>query len=200
MSNDPYHRGMTERPKRRYRRAEASREHILDVCEPLFYAEGIHAVGVDRIAAAAEVTTTTLYRIFRSKDALVAEYLRRKDTEWFEWLVAAGAGGLPSCFDELDTEVRDAGYRGCPFRMALAEYPSPASEVHRVAIDNKRRTLEHFADEASKAGCSDPQTVAAQLVLIVDGICASGAERSPSSPAGSGPALARRILSEATAG
>lgn len=190
---------MTDRPKRRYRRAEESREHILDVCQPLFYAEGIHAVGVDRIAAAAEVTTTTLYRIFNSKDALVAEYLRRKDSEWFEWLAAAGARGLPNCFDELDTAVRDADYRGCPFRMALAEYPSPASEVHRVAIENKRRTLAHFADEASKAGCVDPKAVAAQLVLIMDGMCASGVERSPSSPAGSGPSLARRILQEATA-
>jgi AcrR family transcriptional regulator len=49
----------------------------LDVPEGLFYSHGIHAVGVDRIAEAAEVTTTTLYRLFGSKDGLVLAYLQR---------------------------------------------------------------------------------------------------------------------------
>jgi AcrR family transcriptional regulator len=48
---------------------------ILDAAAGLFYAQGIHAVGVEAIAAAAHVTKKTLYDRFGSKEALIAAYL-----------------------------------------------------------------------------------------------------------------------------
>src|SRR3954454_13572368 len=54
------------------------RERILTAASDLFYRNGIRAVGVDAIAAAAETNKMTLYRHFASKDELVAEYLRRE--------------------------------------------------------------------------------------------------------------------------
>src|SRR5688572_20128592 len=53
------------------------RERILIAASDLFYRQGIRAVGVDAIAEAAGTNKMTLYRHFESKDALVAEYLRR---------------------------------------------------------------------------------------------------------------------------
>jgi AcrR family transcriptional regulator len=181
--------------KRPYRRAEQTREHVLEVAARLFYAQGIRAVGIDRVAAEAEVTTTTLYRLFGSKEGLVGDYLRRSDARWFEWLErTAGDGGLVRFFDELDEQARVPEYRGCPFRMALAEYPSADSEVHHVAIDNKLRTQERFRELAASAGSTDPDAAAQRLMLVMDGICASAAERAPDSPPGVGPALAREVL------
>jgi AcrR family transcriptional regulator len=53
------------------------RERLLSVASELFYRHGIRAIGVERIAEAAETNKVTLYRHFSSKDELVAEYLRR---------------------------------------------------------------------------------------------------------------------------
>src|SRR3954471_2794758 len=51
------------------------RERILQAACALFYRDGINAVSVDAIAAAADTNKMTLYRHFESKDALIAAYL-----------------------------------------------------------------------------------------------------------------------------
>jgi AcrR family transcriptional regulator len=184
--------------KRSYRRADETRRHVLSVAARLFYAEGIHAVGIDRIAAEANVTTTTLYRLFGSKDGLVAAYLRREDEIWFDWLErTASAGPLVNVVDRLDANARAGDYRGCPFRMALAEYPAPDSEVHQAAIQTKVRTLGQLRALAAEAGCTDPDGTAEQLMLIIEGIWATAVERGPDSPPSAGPALVRTILGAA---
>jgi AcrR family transcriptional regulator len=181
--------------KRPYRRAAATKAHVLDVAARLFYRHGIRAIGIDRLAADAQVTTTTLYRIFGSKEGLVAEYLRRADETWTEWLErSTSAGGLAHFFDELDEQACAADYRGCPFRLALAEYPWAKSEVHRIAIESKRRTRQSFRDLAAAEDSGDPETAADQLMLVMDGICASAAERGPAARNDAGAALARSII------
>jgi AcrR family transcriptional regulator len=48
------------KPRRRYRSAEETRKHVLNVAAQLFYREGIHAVGIDSVATEAQVTPVTL--------------------------------------------------------------------------------------------------------------------------------------------
>src|SRR5436309_13326337 len=57
------------------------RERILQAARELFYRDGIRAVGVDAIAAAAGTNKMTLYRHFDSKDALVSAYLEQLSAE-----------------------------------------------------------------------------------------------------------------------
>src|SRR6185437_8156661 len=74
-------------PARRTRRPAAeTRQHILDVAEELFYWQGIHATGIDRIVVEAEVAPTTLYRLFGSKDDLVAAYVDRYAEGYRAWI------------------------------------------------------------------------------------------------------------------
>jgi AcrR family transcriptional regulator len=189
---------VTHDAKRPYRRAEETRRHVLDVAARLFYAGGIRAVGIDRLAQEAQVTTATLYRLFGSKEGLVAAYLRRAEQASFDQLERTVAtGGLAGFFDALDEQAREAGYRGCPFRMALAEFPSDC-EIHCVAVESKQRTRARFRELAAAAGCADPDVTAEQLMIVMDGICASAAERRPDSPLGAGPALARMLLGATT--
>ena len=186
---------MQEPAKRPYRRAEDTRRHVLDIAGSLFYAYGIHAVGIDRIAAAAEVTTATLYRLFGSKDGLVAAYLYKANEDWFERLERAVAeGGLVRLFDELDEEARETSNRGCVFRLALTEYPDGSCDVHCLALENKRRTRERFAQLLAEAGFEDAELRAEKLMLVMDGIEASAADRVPGSGPGAGPALVRELL------
>src|SRR6185503_16096580 len=57
------------------RQATPPRERILQAARELFYRDGVNAVSVDAIAAAAGTNKMTLYRHFASKDALLNEYL-----------------------------------------------------------------------------------------------------------------------------
>ena len=84
------------------RRSSAeTREHVLAVAHELFYWQGIRATGVDKVAAEAEVAPTTLYRLFASKDDLVAAYVERADRGYRDWLTAATAAEVGSPRERL---------------------------------------------------------------------------------------------------
>ena len=57
----------------------SARRRLLDTATRLFYAEGIHAVGIDRIIAEAGVAKATFYNHFPSKDDLVLAYIEEQD-------------------------------------------------------------------------------------------------------------------------
>src|ERR1700741_4462234 len=55
-----------------------AQERILSAAGSLFYREGIHATGVERIAQQAGVSKRTMYQHFGSKKLLAAGCLRRR--------------------------------------------------------------------------------------------------------------------------
>src|SRR3982751_5978814 len=56
-------------------RKPSARERLLTAADELFYAEGIHTVGIDRVIERAGVAKASLYSTFGSKDELVRAYL-----------------------------------------------------------------------------------------------------------------------------
>lgn len=148
---------------------------VLAAADELFYAQGIHAVGVDAIASRAGVTKKTLYDRFGSKDRLVAEYLRQRDARWREFLDerlgAAGDGArarLAAVFDAAADWARTHLGRGCSMVNAHAEIP-PGHPAHEVITGQKRRMLDLFTDIARAAGVRDPDDVARGLLLLHEG-------------------------------
>ena len=79
-------------------RPSPARKRLLDAATDLFYSEGIHSVGVDRIIEAAGVTRATMYKQFDGKEGLVLAYLRGED----EGLRALFAEALHSLVDTLN--------------------------------------------------------------------------------------------------
>ncbi|MFI1735636.1 helix-turn-helix domain-containing protein [Streptomyces acidicola] len=53
----------------------SARERLLEPADRLFYHEGIHAVGIDRILEKSSVAQGSLDYNFGGKDDLVSEYL-----------------------------------------------------------------------------------------------------------------------------
>ena len=68
----------------------------LEAAGRLFYERGIHAVGVDLIAAEAGVTKKTLYDRFGSKEQIVVEYLADRDERWRAFLAPYLDAARPS--------------------------------------------------------------------------------------------------------
>jgi AcrR family transcriptional regulator len=182
------------------RRSSAeTREHVLEVAHDLFYWQGIRAVGVDRIAAEAGVAPTTLYRLWASKDDLVAAYVERADRGYREWFDAATGDGSPrerilSLFDALVEQTQPDRCRGCPFQMALTEFPDPAVAAHRNAAANKAWVRARLGELTAGLAVTDPEALADRLALLIEGVYASVQALGSGGPARDARAFAEAIL------
>ncbi|MET0136043.1 MAG: TetR/AcrR family transcriptional regulator [Kibdelosporangium sp.] len=162
------------------RTAAQTREHILEVAHELFYWQGIRATGIDRVAAEAGVAPTTLYRLFESKDDLVAAYVDRAHDGYRRWFAdaVASAGADPrkqivALFAQLTGQVQPDRCRGCPFLMALAEFPDPDSAPHRNAVAMKAWVRAEFGALAEVVAPATAAVLADQLALAMEGVYAS---------------------------
>lgn len=150
-------------------------QRILDVASELFYWRGIHAVGVDTIAAESGVTKRTLYNRFGSKDGLIVAYLQARDRRWRE-LVTARLDGehadpvqrvlVP--FDVLP-EWLAPSTRGCSFVNAFAELPEAEHPGRQVVVAEKKWLRDLFRDLLAGAGARDPDLLAVQLLSLHEG-------------------------------
>lgn len=156
--------------------ASAKREILLDAAIELFYREGFHATGVERLAAQAGVAKMTLYKYFDSKDDLILAALQRRDERFRAWFTAAveARATIPgekllTLFDVLDEWIKSADFRGCMFINAAAEYSDTNHPVHRAAADHKNRLLAYVRDLAAAAGAVDADGLAEGLNLLQQG-------------------------------
>lgn len=162
-------------------RPSAARERILETADRLFYEQGLHAVGIQRIIAESAVTKVTLYRHFPSKDDLISAYLGRRsqhDHDQVDGIIDAHPDDPRRALTELATALtRDdfgAVRRGCAFINASAEFtgshPSRA-HAHQIRrwvtgrLEELLRRLEH----------RDPRAAAEQLMMVRTGAIVSGA-------------------------
>lgn len=148
---------------------------ILETASDLFYRHGIHAVGVDRIAAESGVTKRTLYDRFGSKDTLVATYLAARHEAWWtrlqERLDQAECSRVLVVFDAYSDESFTT-QRGCAFLNALAELEAgdpahPVVRAHKAAV--RRLLVEVVRDEVPGA---DAEATADHLFLLLEGAVA----------------------------
>ena len=153
----------------------SARERLLAAASELFYEEGVHTVGVDRIVERAGVAKATLYTLFGNKDGLVRAYLterhdatrERMDRE----LVArfdTPRERLLGVFEVQGLLFAEPGFHGCAFVGANAE-SSAGTSVEEVTEDYRKWLQSLFFDLAKEAGATDPQGLARQLVLLYDG-------------------------------
>ena len=165
---------MTTEQSGRTRRPSDARTRLLTTAAGIFYREGIHAVGVDRLVSEAGVTRATFYRHFPSKDALVLAYIELED-QALRALFAEGAAGAGSPADAIELvlegialDVRQHHTRGCPFINAAAEFPDPAHPV-RIAVRAHRDWFAAtLAEVLGATGRADAAELAQSLVLLRD--------------------------------
>src|ERR1700729_1461621 len=112
----------------------SARERLLEAANELFYDEGVHTVGIDRVIERAGVAKASLYNTFGSKDELVRAYLEARHaqtagriTRYLERYSSPRERLLGVC--EAQGELFAApGFRGCAFVSASAESPGELVE------------------------------------------------------------------------
>ena len=151
-----------------------ARERLLATAADIFYREGIHAVGVDRLVSEAGVTRATFYRHFPSKDDLVRAYIEREDAALRALFQSAAGDASPGeemlelIIQGIALDVSQHHTRGCPFINAAAEFPDPDHPVRR-AVRVHRDWFEGTLVEVLRgAGRKDPKSTGHVLVLLRD--------------------------------
>jgi AcrR family transcriptional regulator len=161
-------------------RVSEARERLLRTAGQLFYAEGIHTVGVDRLVAESKVTNATFYRHFRSKEDLAVAYIASVDQAiraQIASLTAADApadGILRGIGASLVEQIRSPGYRGCAFLNAAAEYPDPDHPVHRAIVRHREWFLQTITGLFAEITVAQADHAGQHFVMLRDGAMSSG--------------------------
>ncbi|MEU5703958.1 TetR/AcrR family transcriptional regulator [Streptomyces aurantiacus] len=148
---------------------------VLEAAGRLFYERGIHAVGVDLIAAEAGVTKKTLYDRFGSKEQLVVEYLADRDERWRAFLaprLAASAspqGRVLAVFDASRDWTNANSPRGCSMVNAHAEIDDPSHPAYALINGQKQWMLTLLTDLVRPLVPATADSLGRTLMLIHEG-------------------------------
>ncbi|MFC8428273.1 TetR/AcrR family transcriptional regulator [Streptomyces sp. NPDC057253] len=162
------------------RKVSEARERLLRTAGQLFYAEGIHTVGVDRLVAESKVTNATFYRHFRSKEELAVAYIAGVDQAIQAQIDSLKAAQLPpdgilrGIGASLVEQIRSPGYRGCAFLNAAAEFPDPDHPVHRAVVRHRAWFLQTITELFAEITEAQAEHAGQHFVMLRDGAMSAG--------------------------
>ena len=152
----------------------SARDRLLNAADRLFYNEGVHSVGIDRILQEAGVAKGSLYYNFGGKDELVRTYLDNRHSRWaariaeYQAKVETPEQKIFAIFDALADLFAEPDFRGCAFINAAVE-AQPGSAEELATKDFRTWLHELFAVLVAAAGYQNVPTLSLQLVLLYDG-------------------------------
>src|SRR5580700_10292724 len=155
---------------------QGKRDQLIETAWRLFYRDGYHATGIDRILAEAKVAKMTLYNHFRSKEELILAVLEKRNREiltslhqFLEAKKRSPEKRLEAVFDWLVAWIGSKDFRGCAFLKAMAEYQNLDDPIHRAALANKVALTAEIRRLAIAAGSQKPRNLSEQLSLLLEG-------------------------------
>jgi AcrR family transcriptional regulator len=166
---------------------ESARGRLLGAATRLFCKNGINATGIDAIINEAGTAKTTLYKLFGSKTNLVHVVLETEGKQWREWFIGtieSGGGSAQTKLTRIFPALKDwfgrESFYGCPFINAVGEHDKDQKQFRAIAMRHKKVVLAHIERLASEMGAADPEVLAHQLGLLIDGaIVAAMVSRDP---------------------
>ena len=155
---------------------ESKRQQLIDMATDLFSENGFHATGIDTILAESGIAKKTLYNHFRTKDELILAVLRQHDSEFRNYLmrqVELAADNpkdrLLAIFDVAEKWFSQNNFFGCIFINAIGEYSKKNSPIREVCREYKNLIHDYIKGLAMDAGVSDPDELAYELALLLEG-------------------------------
>jgi len=154
--------------------ASSKRELLLNTALDLFYREGYHATGIDRILAESGVAKMTLYKHFKSKDELIMAALEERHARMRErvreGMPAEPRAAILAMFDGLHAFLQQQDFCGCAFIHAAAEFHDRSHPIHRLAAEHKQFIGTFFRTQLERLGAEQPAKLARQLQYLAEGV------------------------------
>lgn len=152
----------------------SKRDQLLATAERLFYEQGFHATGIDRIVAAAGVVRMTLYNHFASKEALVAAVLEARHERFIASLEAAVAAAAPgqatrALVDAHGDWLERYSQHGCIMAKAMGEFEEHSPEIHALAAAAKTDLLARLEAAVSRDRLGQPAGLARRVFMVLEG-------------------------------
>ncbi|MGM3388524.1 TetR/AcrR family transcriptional regulator [Stutzerimonas stutzeri] len=179
------------------------RDQLLGTAERLFYTEGYHATGIDRILSESGVAKMTLYKHFKSKDDLILAVLDARQQPMLERLRSARERlpprqALMGVFDGLDAMIHSpTAFCGCLFINAAAEYQDREHPIHQRAAAYKAQFQTHLHALLQDLGATQAEPLARQLQFLIEGALSMAHIEGPGDQAKLAKAAAEQLLQAA---
>jgi AcrR family transcriptional regulator len=174
----------------RTRTTSDARQRILDTADRLFYAEGVRAVGIDRIIAESGAAKMTLYSHFRSKDDLILAVLQYREGQFMDWFgramarqVGEGMDRLGALFAALKEWFETPTFRGCAFINASVELADAGHAGSVYARQHKERFLAFLLNLIEESLGGAAAKLAPAVALLIEGAIVTAVIQGSSRPA-----------------
>lgn len=149
------------------------KEAILDAAESLFYNHGFHAIGLKKILDEANVATMTLYNHFSSKEQLIEEVLKKRESQYWSYLELSVKEESNAPILEVVKAhgkwLNDNGKNGCIFLRAMEEFAGTNNQIEIIARNHKNKLLKFLQDLGQKNGYSNYEDIASQTAVLLEG-------------------------------
>ncbi len=154
-----------------------TRERLVEAGVRRFYRDGFRNVGIDQILTDVGISKTAFYKHFECKEDLMLAALKMQN-EWlqntFRSMIQERGGPTPlgqlnAVLDVVEHIIESDDFQGCIFVNAAMEFPLPHDPAHVLAAQNKQAIERIVQELASSAGANDPQALAQELCLVMEG-------------------------------
>ena len=180
------------------------RDELVHKALEIFYRDGFHATGMDKLSEETGISKTSMYKHFRTKEELILGVLRLRDERFRNWLfrrmeelAESPRQQMLAMFDALGEWFQRPEFRGCMFIKASAEFQDAGHPIHAQAAEHKRLLLNHVRGIAEQAGISEPRILAQQLLLLKDGAIVTAQLKYADDPADDAKTAAIQLLERA---
>lgn len=158
---------------------DEARARIVEAADALYYARGIHEVGMDAVREASGLSLKRIYSVFPSKADLVVAVLSERRRAWDRDLAQtlaahpAPRGQLLAIFDFLRDWFETEDFRGCIFINSYGE-SGPTSDSVRNVVRAQKADFQRLVERLT-LDAGGTTTLARQLALLAEGAQTSAA-------------------------
>lgn len=152
------------------------RQHLIETARRLFNRHGYHATGIDLILTESGVSKATMYKYFKSKEALILTVLQLRHEELIEEFSnamanarAANKSPTLALFDTMHAWFNSPDFFGCNFINASAEYSDADDPIHRLAAEHKDAVVQLIVDSLDSGSKKIRTRLAEEVSMLAEG-------------------------------
>ena len=156
---------------------ESVKDRIVTAASELFYFDGYNQTGINKIIEKAEVSKDSMYRHFRSKEAIAVAYLEKRhqmisyDLQEFIVSYTPGKEKVIGIFDYLIHWLGNVDYRGCGFQNIITDIPKDQQSIKDTVRMHKNEIHIFIQSELKKDASEqmDIEEISNEIMVVIEG-------------------------------